>query len=77
MYKRKVLINEENDYLDLVQAAIINDFNALIEKKKIEVHIKFIQHNDEMTVLLYSEKSYQKDVDEFVEWIELHYNHDD
>lgn len=74
MYKRKVLINEENDYLDLVQAAIINDFNVLIKKKKIEAHIKFIQHFDEMTVLLYNEKAYQKDVDEFAEWIESHYS---
>ena len=70
MYKKKVVINEEQDYLDLVQRAILCDKAG----QKAEIHIKFIHGENQLIVLFYSENTFKKEVDELASWIEEHYN---
>lgn len=72
MYKRKVVITEEEEYLDLVQRAIQCDKAT----QQAEIHMKFIHQGNKLSILFYCENIYKEKVDEFADWIKQHYDNE-
>lgn len=73
MYKRKVVIHEDKDYLNLVKRTIERDYNDIKEPVfLIDVVADFDE--EQITVLAYGENHTKEKADEFLDWCISHYS---
>lgn len=73
MYKRKVVIHEDKDYLNLVKRTIERDYNDIKEPVfLIDVAVDFDE--EQITLLAYGENYTKTKADELLDWCVSHYN---
>lgn len=64
MYKRKVILSEENDYLGLLQTTVQEDYDVI---KGVQFNIDFIYGYNQLIVLVAGLPSVKAKVDEFAD----------
>lgn len=73
MYKRKVLIHEDIDYLNLVKRTIERDYNDIKEPIFL-IDVVVEPYRNEVKILAYGENHTKEKADEFLNWIYENYN---
>lgn len=71
MYKKKVSISEEPDFLNLLQKIVQEDYEVI---KEVQFHIEFMQINNELRVLIAGLPSVRNKIDEFANHLVNDYN---
>ncbi len=71
MYKKKVSISEEPDFLNLLQKIVQEDYEVI---KEVQFHIEFMQINNELRVLIAGLPSVRSKIDEFANHLVNDYN---
>lgn len=71
MYKKKVSISEEPDFLNLLQKIVQEDYDVI---KNVQFHIEFMQINNELRVLIAGLPSVRSKIDEFANHLVNDYN---
>ena len=71
MYKKKVSISEEPDFLNLLQKIVQEDYEVI---KEVQFHIEFMQINNELRVLIAGLPSVKSKIDEFANHLVNDYN---
>lgn len=71
MYKKKVSISEESDFLNLLQKIVQEDYEVI---KEVQFHIEFMQINNELRVLIAGLPSVRSKIDEFANHLVNDYN---
>lgn len=73
MYKRKVVIHEDKDYLNLVKRTIERDYNDIKEPMFL-IDVVVEPCRNEVKVLAYGENHTKTKADEFLDWCVSHYS---
>lgn len=70
MYKRKVIIPEDSEFLNIFQKIVQEDYDVI---KSVQFHIEFIQEYNQLIVLIAGLPSVKSNIDEFADHLEKDY----
>lgn len=70
MYKRTVVITEDNDFLNILQKVVQEDYDVI---KNVQFHIDFVKRDYQLVVLIAGLPSVKSKIDEFANHLERDY----
>ena len=62
MYKRKVIVTEDNDFLNILQKIVQEDYDVI---KNVQFHLDFVRGYNQLVVLIAGLPSVKSKIDEF------------